>query len=82
MVIRSIPNEIGRKFGSPDGRKEMMQGYTGIHSGTNSDGETVLVSISPTLMTLTTFQGNGWVRVNWYDANGLPAGETFDGKWC
>lgn len=82
MAVRSIPNDVSQKFTTPGGRKEMMRDYFGIYSGTNTDGENVQLSICPTLMELTTFQKNGWVRINWYDAEGLPTGETFDGKWC
>ena len=59
-----------------------MQNYNGIYAGTNADGETVLLSVTSDKMELTTLQSNGWVRVNFYDAEGLPCGETFDGKWC
>lgn len=35
----------------------------------NSDGETVYLSVSKTGMVLKTEQKNGWVRVNYYDAD-------------
>lgn len=50
-------------------------------TGENSDGETVYLSVSKTGMVLKTEQENGWVRVNYYDADGYSTGESFDGKW-
>lgn len=82
MAVPSIPDKDSRKLATLDGRKELMQMYHGVFAGTNADGETVHLAISPTSIRQVTFQENGWTRVNWYDADGLPAGETFDGKWC
>lgn len=30
---------------------------------------------------LTTYQKNGWLRINYYDADGFAQDETFDGRW-
>lgn len=81
MAVRTIPNAVSRQFVTVNGRKDLMRDYLGIYAGTNSDGETVQLSICPQLMELTTFQNNGWVRINWYDTDGQPTGEAFDGKW-
>lgn len=49
--------------------------------GTNEDGEDVETHIGKSSVIHKTYQSNGWVRVNHYDENGLPSGETFEGRW-
>jgi len=49
--------------------------------GTNEEGEDIELHISKTSLIYKTYQTNGWVRLNYFDENGAPAGETFDGKW-
>ena len=46
--------------------------------GTNDDGERITISIGTNIILLTTYQKNGWIRKNYFDANGNPAGETFE----
>lgn len=84
MNAKSIPNEMSARFGDPAGRRELMKKYGESafpFAGINAEGESVLVSIMPDKITVRTNQSNGWVRVNYYDENGLAAGETFDGRW-
>ena len=84
MKTKAIPNEMSAKFADPAGRRELMKMYGGSafpYVGHNADGESVLVSIMTNGITVRTEQSNGWVRVNYYDENGLAAGETFDGRW-
>ena len=79
-----IPNEISAKFVEPEGRRELMKRYGDTHSmfsGINEDGESVCASIAQDNIVVSTFQDNGWVRVNYYDGEGFPCGETFDGKY-
>ena len=76
-----IPDVLCEKMDTVKGRCELMKQYPGLWTGCNSDEESVLVAISSSGMKVTTNQVNGWVRVNYYDAEGLPSGETFDGKW-
>lgn len=53
-----------------------------MFTGTNSEGEMMTISISSEEGIITnTYQNNGWVRVNYYDVDGICAGETFDGRW-
>ena len=80
----TIPNSDGELFKSAEGRRLLMERYGGSrfpYSGVNEDGEQVLVSISADSIVINTFQSNGWVRVNYYDAKGYADGETFDGHW-
>ena len=49
--------------------------------GTNDLGEEIEIHIAKTSVIHKTYQKNGWVRLNYYDEHGLPAGEMFDGKW-
>lgn len=79
-----IPDSEGHKFTTVEGRKELMKKYgegSWPYSGVNEDGEEVLVSISTDGIVVRTNQTNGWVRVNYYDADGEPEGETFEGRW-
>lgn len=49
-------------------------------SGINEDGEAILISIAKDSIVIKTNQSNGWVRVNYYDENENPEGETFEGR--
>ena len=83
-AIKHIPDTDGWLFTSVKGRQALMQCYgdsEAAYSGENEDGEQVLVSISHEGIVLHTYQSNGWVRINYYDAEGHPDGETFDGRW-
>ena len=79
-----IPNELSAKFNTLVGRKQIIAEYADSDTmfvGENEDGERVYLSVSDTGMVLRTEQENGWVRVNYYDAEGDATGESFDGKW-
>lgn len=83
-IAKTIPNELTQNFGDINVRRELMKLYgesRTAYSGTNEDGEDVLVSIAPDSIVVSTFQSNGWVRKNYYGKDGLPEGETFDGRW-
>lgn len=80
----TISDTMAAQFGTAEGRRKLMEAYGHINtafSGTNQDGEKILLEISPDNIKYTCFQANGWVRINWYGATGQPEGETFDGKW-
>lgn len=49
-------------------------------SGTNENGEDILIDVTDTFVVVTTFQNNHWIRVNTYYIDGT-VDETFDGKW-
>ena len=79
-----IPNELSAKFNTLEGRKQIIAEYVDSDTmfvGENEDGECVYLSVSDTGMVLRTEQLNGWVRVNYYVADGDATGESFDGKW-
>lgn len=79
-----IPDELSMQFGTQAGRKQLIELYADSDTmffGQNEIGEKVYLSISKDGMVLNTQQENGWVRVNYYDEDGWPTGETFDGKW-
>lgn len=75
------------RFDSTDPKllRELIREYgnsKSMFTGTNEDGERMTISIDTENGIVTnTFQSNGWVRVNYYGSDGLPEGETFDGKW-
>lgn len=82
--MKTIPNALSCKFSTVKGRKQLICEYGNsdtMYSGKNEDGENVTVSIDYTGIVLNTYQHNGWVRVNYYDADGNASGETFNGKW-
>lgn len=70
---------------SPKQLRQLIKEYgksNTMFTGTNSEGERMTISISAKDGIITnTYQNNGWVRVNYYGVDGLPEGETFDGKW-
>lgn len=78
-----IPNEDVACFKDPDCKVRLMRkyGHCAPFIGTNAEGEKVILSVSPDSIVLETYQSNGWIRKNYYDENGFPDGETFDGKW-
>ena len=79
-----IPNELSERFDTQEGRKRLVELYADsqtMFTGIDADGKTVYLSITHNGMTLRTQQENGWVRVNYYDADGCATGESFDGKW-
>lgn len=49
--------------------------------GKNEDGEDIEIHICKTSIIHKTYQNNGWVRANYYDENGYPNGEMFEGRW-
>jgi hypothetical protein len=84
VMSTMIPDSEGHKFTTVEGRKELMQKYgkgSWPYDGVNEDGEQVMVSISTDSIVVKTYQRNGWTRVNYYDEEGYPDGETFEGRW-
>lgn len=83
--MKRIPDSLTSKFSEQSVRKEIIEKFghdDEIYVGTNAFGDTVNVVIDAELgMKLTTYQANGWIRVNYYDREGIPSGETFDGRW-
>lgn len=82
--MTTIPNEHSAEFKTTAGRKKLMELYGNsdtMFSGVNQDGESVLLSIWPTSMVLTTFQSNGWTRIDTFGADGHKESEVYDGKW-
>lgn len=67
------PKEVKKFMKELGSQKRTMQ---------NDTGNTVIASVLETgELELRTHQDNGWVRVNYFDAEGYDGGETFDGKW-
>lgn len=77
-------NELARDFDRCEVRRTLMREFgesQTAYSGVNADGEDVLLSIFTDHITVSTNQHNGWVRVNYYDADGYAEGETLKGRW-
>lgn len=65
-------------------RDKVMEKYgnvTNMYFGSNTDGEDMTISISNDVLSLYTFQSNGWVRENVYYYQDDMADEIFIGKW-
>lgn len=79
----SIPNEeiAGFKYAACKVRLMREYGHCAPFDGLNEDGERIVLSVAPESILLETYQHNGWIRQNWFDENGCPAGETFSGRW-
>lgn len=80
-----IPNELTSNFSDVNVRRKLIRDY-GDHllpfSGTNEEGESVLVSIHKERgIVVRTEQKNGWVRVNAYNKDGQHESEGYDGRW-
>ena len=66
---------------NPELIRNLMEQYGNSeypYHGKNEDGQDVEIHIGKTSVIYKTFQSNGWVRVNYFDENGYPDGETFD----
>ena len=85
MNKRMRLNELAKDFDSCEIRRTLMREFgesETAYSGVNADGEDVLLSIFSDRIIVSTNQRNGWVRVNFYDADGYAEGETFKGRWA
>lgn len=85
MNKRMRLNELAKGFDRCEVRQTLMREFgesETAYSGVNADGEDVLLSIFSDHITVSTNQHNGWVRVNYYDADGYAEGETFKGRWA
>ena len=49
--------------------------------GKNEDGETVCVSVYKDSIEIDTYQSNGYVRRNHFNAYGVSDGESYEGRW-
>lgn len=76
-------NKLAKDFNNRETRVLLMKEFGDskqVFSGINEDGEAILISIAKDSIVVKTNQSNGWVRVNYYDENGNPEGETFEGR--
>ena len=82
--MERIPNSLSCRFNTVEGRQQIIRKYgssKSMYFGKNENDEDVYLSVAPSGIVLKTEQHNGWVRVNYYDQDGFPAGESFDGRW-
>lgn len=85
MSKRMRLNELAKDFDRCEVRRTLMREFgesETAYSGVNADGEDVLLSIFSDRIIVSTNQRNGWVRVNFYDADCYAEGETFKGRWA
>ena len=79
-----ISNELAKNFADIESRRKIIEEYADSEQpffGINEDEEQVELHVAESGIILKTYQSNGWLRVNYYDAEGYPEGETFEGKW-
>lgn len=62
--------ELIKSLGTKSRNMESPDGHLVVMSKNEFDG-----------LELRTHQDNGWVRVNYYGADGSYEGESFDGRW-
>lgn len=83
--MNKIPNLLTSQFADVKARRELIAKYgesNTMFTGENAEGEMVTMSIDKENgIVLKTYQTNGWVRVNYYNKDGVAEGETFEGKW-
>lgn len=83
MIDNTRLNELMKDI-TPENLKAAMREFGEVNdsfSGTNENGEDVIVGISNDSICITTNQTNGWVRKNFYNADGYLEGEMYDGRW-
>lgn len=70
------------KFGIKEREAMIGELESGMYGGTNEDGADIIVLVEKgIIMEVLTFQENGWLRSDEYDARGLHLIETFQGRW-
>ena len=74
--------DIYGKFGRKERSAMIKELESGMYGGTNEDGADIIVLVEKgIIMEVLTFQENGWLRSDEYDARGLHLIETFQGRW-
>lgn len=79
-----IKEHLGKNFADILTRREIIKEYQDANttfSGHNENEENVELHVSPDGIILKTYQENGYVRVNYYNAEGFEEGESFEGRW-
>jgi len=77
-------NQLAADFTDINVRRILMQEFgksTTPFTGINEDGENITLHIAEESIIVETYQNNGWVRKNYYDADGYADGETYEGRW-
>lgn len=83
MINNARLNELMKDI-TPENLKAAMREFGDVNDsffGKNESGEDVIVGISNDSVVITTHQANGWVRNNYYNADGFFEGESYDGRW-
>lgn len=84
--MNTIPNELSFRFADAEVRRQIIQRYgdsANMFVGENANGEKIVLFVSrKNGIILNTYQDNGWLRVDYYGADGFFEGETFDGRWA
>ena len=71
-------------IGSEEIRRKLMKEVGGgekVMMEENENGEDVVLDVSSDEIIQLTFQKNGWVRRNYYNAEGRAVEENFRGVW-
>ena len=79
-----MENEIYFDGNNSELLRNLMEEYGNSefpYHGENTEGEEIEIHICKDSIVYKTYQQNSWIRVNYYDEDGMPDGETFEGKW-
>lgn len=83
--MAKIKGTLELDFSNPKQVSEAISNYKycpEVFTGTNQNGESVEICFySDATAQLTTYQDNGWVRVNYYSEDGYCECETFERMW-
>lgn len=77
-------NKLAGNFDDLENRRIIMKEYGSIESaltGVNENGETTTLHIAHDSLIVETYQNNGFIRKNYYDADGYADGESYEVKW-
>lgn len=70
------------KFGRKERSAMIKELQSSLYGGTNVEGADIIVLVENGVgMEVLTFQDNGWLRSDEYDARGEHLIETFQGRW-
>lgn len=65
-----------------DVKKFIHETKSDMYGGNNTSDERVVVMLEQGVgMSVRTYQENGWIRLDEYDADGCKELETFNGRW-
>lgn len=74
---------LTKNFDDIENRRTLMRefgDYPEMLFGKNQNGEDTSISINPDNIVIVTYQNNGYIRKNFYDAGGYMTGELYESE--